>query len=368
MPWLRALADECHEHGTAVMIQLTHLGRRTAWNHADWLPVLAPSPVREPAHRAFPKRPRTGTSNASSASTPRRRAHAGGGAGRHRARSLRPSAGRFWSPATNQREDEYGGSLDNRLRFTLGCSTPSAAASARTSSSACGWSRTRTGTRASRARRARDRAAAGRSGQVDFLNVIRGHIETDAALPKVIPIQGMPLGAAPGLRGRGARATKFPVFHAARISDVATARHAIAEGKLDMVGMTRAHIADPHIARKWPRAASTRSGPASAPPTASTASTRDTRRCASTTPPPGREATMPQVMPARGDARRIVIVGAGPAGLEAARVCAERGHAVRCSRPPTQPGGQVRLAARVPPAQELIGIATGAWRVARRWA
>ena len=45
-------------------------------------------------------------------------------------------------------------------------------------------------------------------------------------------------------------ATKFPVFHAARINDVATARHAIAEGKLDMVGMTRAHIADPHIVKK----------------------------------------------------------------------------------------------------------------------
>src|SRR5271154_2196698 len=45
-------------------------------------------------------------------------------------------------------------------------------------------------------------------------------------------------------------ATKFPVFHAARINDVATARHAIAAGKLDMVGMTRALIADPHIARK----------------------------------------------------------------------------------------------------------------------
>ena len=55
MPWLAELADECHEHGSAVMIQLTHLGRRTGWNKADWLPVLAPSPVREPAHRAFPK-------------------------------------------------------------------------------------------------------------------------------------------------------------------------------------------------------------------------------------------------------------------------------------------------------------------------
>ena len=53
--WLMELAAAVHAHGAAVMIQLTHLGRRTAWNKADWLPVLAPSPVREPAHRAFPK-------------------------------------------------------------------------------------------------------------------------------------------------------------------------------------------------------------------------------------------------------------------------------------------------------------------------
>ena len=55
VPWLAQLSDECHEHGAAVMIQITHLGRRTNWNKGDWLPVLAPSAVREPAHRAFPK-------------------------------------------------------------------------------------------------------------------------------------------------------------------------------------------------------------------------------------------------------------------------------------------------------------------------
>ncbi len=53
--WLRDLTDECHEHGAAVMIQLTHLGRRTRWDKADWLPVVSPSHEREPAHRAFPK-------------------------------------------------------------------------------------------------------------------------------------------------------------------------------------------------------------------------------------------------------------------------------------------------------------------------
>ncbi|MGI9423406.1 MAG: N-methylproline demethylase, partial [Hyphomicrobiaceae bacterium] len=55
VPWLCELADAVHEHDAAIMMQITHLGRRTNWNKADWLPVLAPSPIREPAHRAFPK-------------------------------------------------------------------------------------------------------------------------------------------------------------------------------------------------------------------------------------------------------------------------------------------------------------------------
>jgi len=56
VPWLRDLSDACHEHGAAVMIQLTHLGRRTRWDKGDWLPIVAPSHAREAAHRAFPKR------------------------------------------------------------------------------------------------------------------------------------------------------------------------------------------------------------------------------------------------------------------------------------------------------------------------
>ena len=56
VPWMKELADACHEHGAAVMIQLTHLGRRTRWDNGDWLPVVSPSHKREAAHRAFPKK------------------------------------------------------------------------------------------------------------------------------------------------------------------------------------------------------------------------------------------------------------------------------------------------------------------------
>src|ERR1700754_4536842 len=119
VPWLKKLADDCHEYGTAVMIQLTHLGRRTGWNRGDWLPVLAPSPIREPAHRAFPK-------EAEEWDIERIVADYASAAQRMQAAGLDgiefESYGHlmdgFWSPATNRRDDEYGGSLENRLRFT----------------------------------------------------------------------------------------------------------------------------------------------------------------------------------------------------------------------------------------------------------
>ena len=82
--------------------------------------------------------------------------------------------------------------------------------------------------------------------KVDFLNIIRGHIDTDASLAKVIPTQGMTSSPHLEFASEIKIETKFPTFHASKINDVATARYAVKEGKLDMVGMTRAHIADPH--------------------------------------------------------------------------------------------------------------------------
>ena len=120
VPWLSELADACHEHDCKVMIQLTHLGRRTGWNKADWLPVLSASPVREPAHRAFPKEAEDWDIDrivADYASAAQRMQAAGLDGIEFEAYGHCMDG--FWSPATNQRDDDYGGSLDNRLRFTL---------------------------------------------------------------------------------------------------------------------------------------------------------------------------------------------------------------------------------------------------------
>ena len=366
VPWLRRLADDCHAEGCAVMIQLTHLGRRTNWNKADWLPVLAPSPVREPAHRAFPKvaedwdLDRVVEGYAATAE----RMKAAGLDGIE-LEAYGHFLDQFWSPATNRRQDEYGGSLDNRLRFTFRVLDairrrvgPEFIVGVRLVADE-DWDK---GLSREEGIEIARRLVAG--GQVDFLNVIRGHIDTDVALQKVIPVQGM--AAAPHLdfAGEVRAATKFPVFHAARIADVATARHAIATGKLDMVGMTRAHIADPHIVRKVMEGREDEIRPCVGATYCVDRIYEGYEALCMHNAATGREATMPHVIRRSTDAaKKVVIVGAGPGGLEAARVAAERGHAVTLFEAAAEAGGQLRLAARGKRRRELIGIVD--WRVER---
>ena len=86
---------------------------------------------------------------------------------------------------------------------------------------------------------------------IDFVNVIRGSIVNDAVLIGSDPDPWDAVGAAPRLRRHGPRRDRARrVLHASKIDDVATARHAISEGLVDMVGMTRAQMADPHLVRK----------------------------------------------------------------------------------------------------------------------
>jgi N-methyl-L-proline demethylase len=144
---------------------------------------------------------------------------------------------------------------------------------------------------------------------------------------------------------------------------VATARHAVANGLLDLVGMTRAHMADPHIVRKIIEGRE-----------------HDIRPCVGATycldriyqggdaycihnPATGRELKMPHLIARAEKKKKIVVVGAGPAGLEAARVSAERGHDVTVFEAADKPGGQVRLTSLSKRRSEMIGIID--WRVAQ---
>jgi N-methyl-L-proline demethylase len=365
VPWLKELTDACHEHGTAVMIQLTHLGRRTRWDKADWLPVVSPSHRREAAHRAFPKKledwdiARIIGDYADAAE----RMKAAGLDGIE-LQAYGHLMDQFWSPLTNTLDGRYGGSLDNRLRFTF--EVLLAIRKRVGDSFIIGLRYTADEVVAGGLTKAEGLAISQRlkdSGLVDFLNVIRGHIDTDAGLTDVIPIQGMASSPHLDFAGEIRAATNFPTFHAAKIQDVATARHAIASGKLDMVGMTRAHMTDPHIVRKIMEGRED-----------------DIRPCVGANycldriyqggsaycihnPATGRELTMPHDIPPSKARRKIVVVGAGPAGLEAARVAAVRGHEVVVFEAANHPGGQVRLTARSPRRQEMIGLID--WRMAQ---
>lgn len=364
VPWLKKIADDCHEHGTAVMIQLTHLGRRTSWNKGDWLPVLSASPIREPAHRSFPKEieewdiERIVSDYAAAAS----RMQAAGLDGIE-IEAYGHLIDSFWSPATNHRDDEYGGSLDNRLRFmnlvldaVRKAVGPDFIVGTRMVADE-DWDR---GLSKEEGVEIARRLAG--SGKVDFLNIIRGHLEHDAPLTKVIPIQGMAASPHLDFAGEVRAATKFPVFHAARIADVATARHAIAEGKLDMVGMTRAHIADPYIVRKIEEGRETEIRPCVGATYCLDRIYEGGGALCIHNAATGREAIVPHVISkSEGPLRRAVVVGAGPAGLEAARVLAERGHSVELLEATSQAGGQILLAARNPRRKEMIGIVD--WRL-----
>ncbi len=364
VPWMRRLADECHDHGATVMIQLTHLGRRTAWNKADWLPVVAPSRVREPAHRSFPKAAEDWDLDrivADYAAAAARMQAAGLDGLEIDAYGHLPD--QFWSPATNHRDDEHGGSLDNRLRFTLRVLAamreavgPRFILGVRMVADEA-WEIGLTREDGFEiARRLKG------SGLVDFLNVVRGHIDTDDALTDVIPMMGTRSAPHLDFAGEVRAATAFPVFHAARIPDVATARHAIAEGKLDMVGMTRAHLADPHIVRKIREGREDAIRPCVGATYCLDRIYEGNEALCIHNAATGREATMPHVVVRTiGSRKRVVVAGAGPAGLEAARVAAERGHEVTLFEAAEMAGGQVRLASRSPRRRELIGIVD--WRL-----
>ncbi len=365
VPWVREMTDAVHEEGAAIMIQLTHLGRRTRWDKGDWLPVVAPSHHREAAHRAFPKKledwdiERIIKDFADAAE----RMKAGGMDGVE-LEAYGHLIDQFASPLTNELEGPYGGSLENRMGF---CFDVFRAMRERVGNDFIlgvrytaderlpGGTGKEEGIEISR--RLRD------SGLIDYLNVIRGHIDTDPGLTDVIPIQGMANSPHLDFAGEIRAATNFPTFHAAKIPDVATARHAIAAGKVDMVGMTRAHMTDPHIVRKIIEKRE-----------------EDIRPCVGANycldriyqggmafcihnAATGREETMPHVVPKAEVRRKIVVVGAGPAGLEAARVAAERGHEVIVFEAASNPGGQIRLTAQSERRREMISIID--WRMAQ---
>ena len=359
VPHFRELARRVHEYGAATMCQITHLGRRTSNYQGNWLPVIAPSSVREAAHRAFPKTMEDWdikrVVKAYGAAAARCREGDLDGIEIEAYGHLLDS---FWTPTINRRTDKYGGTLNNRMRFSL--EVLEAIRRQVGDDYIVG------------VRMSFDEDVEGGiqfdeglrigeilvdTGMIDFISVIRGHVDSNEGMSNVIPNMGTP--QAPYLEFSGAVKRHFdlPVMHAARINDVATARYAVREGLLDLVGMTRAHFADPHIVAKIIRGEEDQIRPCVGAGYCIDRIYGEGEALCLHNPATGRERSVPQVItPSGGPYRRVVVVGAGPAGLEAARVCAGRGHDVLLMEASHLHGGQVNLAARVNRRKEILGI------------
>jgi 2,4-dienoyl-CoA reductase-like NADH-dependent reductase (Old Yellow Enzyme family) len=358
IPYFREFSERIHRHGAALMCQITHLGGRSHWRSDNWLPTVSPSRYREPSHRGF-------TKEMDRHDIDRIVRQFGDAAWRCREGGLDGCelhvhghlVGQFWNPLVNRRTDGFGGSLENRARFGLMVLEEMRR---RVGEGFLLGVRMAVGEGHDEGMTGAEYLAMAklieRSGLIDFFNLTFGRIDTDVGLAGYMP--GMHVGLAPQLAPVAAvkKELSLPVFHAARINDLATARYAIQEGLLSLVGMTRAHIADPHIVSKLASGQESRIRPCVGATYCSWQ-----RRCIHNVSI-GREATLPHVIGKASLRRRIVIVGAGPGGLEAARICAERGHEVIVHEAAPQAGGQLLLATRMPRRRDLIGIID--WRVA----
>ncbi len=361
IPHFERVSAPVREHGALPFLQLAHNG---GVNHGAWskLPVWAPSAVSnylEPPKALERHEIRELVEHFARSA---RNAVRGGFEGIEVHAAHGYLIHEFLSPRSNRRDDEYGGSLENRMRFAVEVLAavreavgPGVAVGVRlVGDEGAGAA----GLTADAAAEIGARLEA--QGLVDFLNVSVG-------LSGVGMVR--PLYAEPGFGVYAARAVKqavrsVPVFAVHRILDPVQAEGILARGEADAVTLVRALIADPEWAEK---AQSGRAG--------------QIRRCTGTNqgcyanllqslpmscvqnPAVGRESELGfgTLEPARAR-KRVVVVGGGPAGLEAAWVAAARGHSVLLLERAAGLGGKIRLAQQLPGRAELADFAD--WRAA----
>lgn len=270
----------------------------------------------------------------------------------------------FYSPATNRRTDRYGGSLENRMRFlfeVLDAVESEVGDSLAIGMRLCGDEKIENGVTPEYA----SKMAELFDGKIDFVNVGTGSAGYFEALNQTAH-QSEPLYVLPGYSEIPAAAVKksmkkTKVGAAGRILDPLLADEFIRKGHADFVGMTRALIADPELPAK-----------------AMSGRLEDIRPCIGTlqdcwgrsvahewpmrctvNPAVGREGERGVVtlVPAVAK-KKVLVIGAGPAGLEAARVASLRGHDVVVYEASGSIGGQLKLARLLPGRADVGGIVT----------
>ncbi len=351
IPGYRRITDAVHRHRVPIFAQLNHNGGQASSMYSR-LPVWAPSPVADPLFREVPKAVDHAEIAEIVAGYALVAEHCaeGGFDGIELQCSHSSIVRGFLSPATNRRTDDYGGSLANRARLLL-----EIVAAVRQvignrlalGVRLCGDELIEGGTTIGEAVEVARMVEA--THQVDYVNTSIG--VATASLYMIEASMHIPPGYASFIPSAIRAAIALPVVGVGRFKDPLQAERALADGVCDLVGVVRGQIADADFVAK-----------------ARAGATDEIRLCLSCNqecvgrmglnrwlgcienPRTGREHEWQQTGhdDRAATAHSVLVIGAGPAGLQAAIAAARRGHAVRVVEREPEAGGQVRLAASVP--------------------
>ena len=357
IPYLEIFSETMHKYNVPCVAQITHRGRRGR-SLDTWQRMYGPSAIREPNHRETPHMIGEAMMNefVTSFADAAERLKKGGFDGCEVMASHCHLIDQFWTPNANARKDEYGGSLENRLRFGLRVLE---AVRDRVGSDFIVGIRV-TGD---------DFVDGGLDGNrcqeiagllndlklLDYFNVIGATAETYFGEAAAVPNMSFPLGLYGSLAASIRSVVDVPVIATGRINDPAVAERMLAEGQADLCIMNRALIADPDFPNK-----------------AKEGQLDDIRQCMGynegcidriytglgvtcvQNAVIGREKEWAD-LPRSTSPKKIVVVGGGPAGLEAARVVRLRGHDVVLFEKNEEFGGQTLIARNAPSRQDFDG-------------
>lgn len=355
IPGYRRITEAVHAHGVPILAQINHNGGQASGMYSR-LPVWAPSPVADPLFREVPKAVEEHEIREIIAGYAKVAGHcmAGGFDGVELQCSHSSIVRGFLSPATNKRTDRWGGSLENRARLLLEIVAavrevigPRKVLGVRL----CGDELIEGGTTIDEAVAVAKMVEA--SGKVDYINTSIG--VATSTLYMIEASMRIPPGYAMFIPSAIRAAVKLPVVGVGRFKDPLQADRALQQGQADLIGVVRGQIADPDFVAK------ARAGHADRIRTCLSCNQECVGRMGLNrwlgcieNPRTGREA-VPLPEPRR-RGRRVLVVGGGPGGLQAAVTAAERGHHVTLyERAPTL-GGQVAVAASVPSRAEFLDL------------
>jgi 2,4-dienoyl-CoA reductase-like NADH-dependent reductase (Old Yellow Enzyme family) len=368
IPGYRRLVEACHSHGCKVFSQIFHPGREVSAS-MDGSPALAFAPSASPSER-FRTIPCEMTIDMLAEiidgyGQAARRMAVAGADGVEIVASHGYLPAQFLSQSVNVRTDKYGGSDDNRLRFIK--EVISAVRKEVANDIVVGMRiSVDEKNRAGMTEQESLAAIAALNDDLDYLSVAAGSSATKEGATHIVPSMEFAHGYTSSLAARARNHFSRPVIVTGRINQPQIAEEVIKSGQADLCGMTRALICDPEMPNK-----------------AKNGDIDDIRACIGCNqacvghfwkgigisclqhPETGRELDYGNLQAAP-LAKKILVVGGGPAGMKAAAIAADRGHRVTLMEREGRLGGQVLRAHLLPQREEFSGLITNLTREVER--